>query len=67
MSIRPTTRMDWLEKQIKIQEDALVRASESNARIHAYLLEKLTNEWCYRSNNGEVTHADYEKYMLAKG
>lgn len=59
MSIRPTARMDWLEKQIKIQENALARASESTARTHAYLLEKLTNEWCYRTNNGEVTHADY--------
>lgn len=61
--IRPTARMDWLEEQIQIQENALVCASESNARIHAYLLEKLTNEWCYRSNNGEVTHADYAMFM----
>lgn len=65
MIIKPTTRMDWLEKQIKVQEDALIHASESTAPIHAYLLEKLTKEWCHRTNKGEVTHADYA--LLVKG
>ncbi len=59
MSIRPTARMDWLEEQIKIQENALLKCNSNMQYAHAYLLEKLTNEWCYRTNNGEVTHADY--------
>lgn len=39
------SRLEWLEEQIKIQEDALVTCP-NEAQIHAYLLERLTNEWC---------------------
>ena len=39
------SRLEWLEEQIKIQEDALV-SCPNEAQIHAYLLEKLTDEWC---------------------
>lgn len=40
-------RIAWLEKQIDIQNEALVRAKTMNdANIHSYLLQRLTNEWC---------------------
>ena len=39
-------RIEWLEKQIAIQEDALTRGTNhQEAIIHAALLERLTNEW----------------------
>ena len=40
-------RLRWLDKQIAIQEDAIVNArSTQSAIIHSALLERLTNEWC---------------------
>ena len=52
----PTKRMDWLEEQIKIQENALVRCSSNEMAVHhAYLLQKLTDEWCKRTERGEVS------------
>jgi hypothetical protein len=39
-------RIEWLERQIKIQEEALIHCSREMMATHAYLLERLTNEWC---------------------
>ena len=51
----PTKRMDWLEEQIKIQEEALLKCSSNSVYVHAYLLKKLSDEWCKRSERGEVS------------
>ena len=51
----PTKRMDWLEEQIAIQENALVKSHSNEMAVHAYLLQKLTDEWCKRTERGEVS------------
>lgn len=51
----PTKRMDWLEEQIAIQENALVKSHSNEMYVHAYLLQKLTDEWCKRTERGEVS------------
>lgn len=38
-------RIEWLEKQIEVQEDALVHCPEREMYIHGALLERLTEEW----------------------
>jgi len=36
-----------LEEKIRVQENALVSCFDVNmARVHDYLLQKLTDEWC---------------------
>ncbi|MBR2245782.1 MAG: hypothetical protein IJ880_01930 [Bacilli bacterium] len=40
-------RLRWLDKQIAIQEEALVNArSMQTALVHNAHLERLTKEWC---------------------
>lgn len=40
-------RLEWLEKQIEIQQNALVNCYDVYmSRVHAYLLQKVTDEWC---------------------
>ena len=58
-TLYPTKRMDELEAQIKVQEEALAKAHGANMYTHAYLLQRLTDEWCKRTERGEITHADY--------
>lgn len=53
--LKISRRMDWLEEQIEIQENALIRSSEREVRVHAFLLEKLTEEWTKRTKRGEVS------------
>lgn len=39
------SRLEWLDKQIAVQTEALVKAKTIEAaRTHSYLLEKLTDE-----------------------
>lgn len=40
------TRIKELDKQISVQTDALVKATETTVHIHTYLLQKCTDEWC---------------------
>lgn len=39
-------RFEFLEQQIQIQENALIKCCAEEAIIHGYLLQKVTNEWC---------------------
>ena len=39
-------RINFLDKQIAIQQDALMKASGETMCIHSYLLQKCTDEWC---------------------
>lgn len=53
--LKISRRMDWLEEQIEIQENALIHSSEREVRVHAFLLDKLTDEWVRRTKRGEVS------------
>lgn len=40
-------RIAWLEKQMSIQEQAIIDAKSMNdITVHGYLLRRLTDEWC---------------------
>ena len=62
-TIYPTKRMDELEAKIKVQEEALAKAHGADLYVHAYLLQRLTDEWGKCVERGEVTHADYAIYL----
>ena len=57
--IKITARMDWLEKQIKMVENSLMNCplGHPHQYVHEYNLKKLTDEWCMRTERGEVSHA----------
>ena len=58
-------RLRWLDKQIAIQEEALVNArSTETARVHSYLLEKVTKEWCDLMER--MSEADMAIYLGGK-
>ncbi len=55
-------RLRFLDRQIKIQEEAIVSArSIKTARVHSYLLEKVTKEWCDLME--KMSEADMAIYM----
>ena len=55
--LKVTARMNELEKQIKMVEDALVNCplGHPNQYIHEYNLKRLTDEWCMRTERGEIS------------
>ena len=58
-------RLKWLDKQIKIQEEALVNAkSMQSALVHNAHLEHLTKEWCDLMER--MSEADMAVYLGAE-
>ena len=58
-------RLEWLDKQIEVQENALVKCSGAEMYTHSYLLQKLTDEWCAKYES--LTEAEEEYYLTRKG
>ena len=58
-------RLEWLDKQIEVQQDALTWCSNTEMYTHAYLLKRLTDEWCEKY--AKLTEAEEELYLTRKG
>ena len=61
MMSRRVKRVLWLEKQMEIQEDALIKYP-TEMIIHSGLLQLLTDEWCELQRK----MTDKEELELAK-